>query len=263
MTKVDRPDPRSLDQRTGQLWVLALTTILVLATGLALLMYVVVFSKPVGKVGHTNIVLFLGYCVLVPLTIAYLYDRSLLIRRLRRAISEEKEQIMYLQREIRENFLEMLPGVAHFQDRLAMEYRRASRANQPISLLIVGVKPSTGVDAPSDVTAVFGDAAKALARKLRGEDSIYYFEDGVFGILLPTVPTGMAHRVMKNLQDSLQETAGPDSRFTFESQVTNYPENAASAREMEQAVRNVLLRRGNKAFQPQRAESTAKVTQSS
>jgi len=258
MAVFDKIDPKSLERRAWQLWVLALTTILVVATGLALMMYTVVFSKPVGVTGHAFVSLFTGYCVLMLLLIGYLYDRQLVIRQLRRRISEEEKQIMYLQREVRANFLETLPGVAHFQDRLAMEYRRASRAEQPISLLIVGVKPSPGVDSPTDVTTVFGDAAKALARKLRGEDSIYHFEAGVFGILLPRVPTTIAHRVMEQLEQSLQDAAGPDSRFTFEMQMTNYPENAASAREMEQTVRDFLSGSG-KPFE-KRGESGPEIT---
>jgi hypothetical protein len=238
----DQVDPGSLERRGGQLWVLALTTILVLATGLALMMYTILFSKPVGLTGRTFTTLFVAYCVLMPLLIGYLIDRQFVIKQLRRKITEEEKHITNLQDEFRSNLLETLPGITHFQDRLAMEHRRASRAEQSFSLVIVGVKPSPCLDAPSDVnlTTVFGDAAKALTRKLRGEDSIYHFGGGVFGILLPRVPTSIANLVVEQLREGMRCAVDPDSGFEFEIQMTNFPDQAASARDMEKAVMDFL-----------------------
>jgi len=253
----DQIEPKSLERRMWQLWVLALTTILVLATGLAMMMYSTVFSKPVGVSGHTFTTLFAGYCVLMPLVIGYLFDRQLVIRQLRRKITEEEKQIMNLQHEVRANFLETLPGLAHFQDRLTMEFRRAATAEQPVSLVIAGVKPARGLSSPADITSVYGDAAKGLTRKLRGEDSIYHFDPGVFGILLPRVPTDIAKRVCDRLEEGLIEAAGPEARFAFELHLANYPDQAASARELENVVRDFLSVRRKKPLAAVLTESPA------
>jgi hypothetical protein len=239
----DQMDPGSLERRAWQLWILALTTILVLATGLAVMMYTIVFSKPVGLSGRTSTTLFTGYCVLMPLLIGYLLDRQIVIRQLRHRIVEEENHIVNLQREFRSNFLANMPGLAPFQDRLAMEHRRATRAEQPLSLVIVGVKPSPGLQPPTDdrLADVFGEAAKALTRKLRGEDSIYHFGGGVFGILLPRVPTSIANLVVDRLREAMIEMVSSNSGFEFETRVSNFPDHAASARDMERAVMDCLF----------------------
>jgi hypothetical protein len=124
-----------------------------------------------------------------------------------------------------------------------MEHRRASRAEQPFSLVIVGVKPSPNLDAPTDdrLADVLGDAAKALTRKLRGEDSIYHFGEGVFGILLPRVPTSIANLVVEQMREVMRDVVSSNSGFEFETRVTNFPDHAASARDMERAVMDCLF----------------------
>ena len=148
---------------------------------------------------------------------------------------------MNLQLEVRSNLLETLPGLAHFQDRLAMEHRRASRAEQPFSLVVVGVKPSPALGTPSKatLTTMFGETAKALIRRLRGDDSIYHFGRGVFGILLPRVHTSIANLIAENLRKDLREVIGADLG-SFEMQIISFPDDAASAREEEGAVVNFL-----------------------
>ena len=237
----DQIDPGSLERRAWQLWILALTTIFVLATGLALMMYMVAFSRPVGQFASAPTTLFAGYCVLTPLLIGYLLDRQIVIKELRRRITEEERQIVRLQHEFRSSFLENLPGLAHFQDRLAMEHRRAFRAEQPFSLVLAGVKPSPALETRTDASLAdeFGRVAKVLTGKLRGEDSIYHFGGGVFGILLPRIPTSIASLVAEQLRAGLGDAAG-DSSFGFELQVISFPEQAASARDMEKAVMDFL-----------------------
>jgi GGDEF domain-containing protein len=240
----DQIDPGSLDRRIWQLWVLALTIILVLATGLAIMMYAVLFSRPGGLPERLFVTLFTGYCVLIPLLVGYLFDRQLVIKQLHRKIAEEQSHVRSLEREVKTNALETLPGVAHFQDRLSMEYRRAFRSEQPVSLVVVGVRPSLGQNGSGDMVAASGEAAKALTRKLRGEDSIYHFGKGVFAILLPRVPTTVANQVVDRLEEGMHDAAGPECRFVFETRITNFPDHALSAREMEKAVADFLTERG-------------------
>ena len=267
MKLFDHIDPGSLDRRMWQLWVLALTTILILAAGLAIMMYAVLFSRPAGLTERHFTTLFTGYCVLMPLLVGYLFDRQLMIKHLQLRIAEEQSHVKNLEHEVRTNLLETLPGAGHFQDRLAMEYRRASRSEQPVSLVAVGVRPSLGLNTSDDLAAVSAEAAKALTRKLRGEDSIYNFGQGVFAILLPRVQTSVAELVVNRLEEGLHDAAGPACRFVFETQITNFPDHVASAREMEKAVAEFLSRHvkglpasnaRNGADEPKRPDSTPK-----
>lgn len=64
MRVFDRIDPTMLDRRELHLWLRAITVMLVMATGRALLMYPTVFSEPVVLTGPTLRKTFFGFCVL-------------------------------------------------------------------------------------------------------------------------------------------------------------------------------------------------------
>jgi GGDEF domain-containing protein len=236
----DEVDPASIDRRELHLWVLALTVIVVMILGLALMMYPAIFEHPVVLNGPVAKNAFFGFCALSFLMLGYFVDRQVVIRHLRRRLAQENRRLISLRQQASSDMLATLPGLDQFRDCLAMEYRRAFNAHQPISLVAVSLSPSENVREESEVIMTYGDALKALARKLRGEDSIYQFAPGVFGIVLPGVgPTG-AQSVVRRLTEGLHDASGADSRFTFSTKITNYPGDVTTAREMEEAVRAVL-----------------------
>ena len=55
--------------------------------------------------------------------------------------------------------------------------------------------------------------------------------------MLPGVNAATAARVKERITEGLRRAAGPNGRFTIEIDVTNYPEHAATAREMEDVLR--------------------------
>jgi hypothetical protein len=106
--------------------------------------------------------------------------------------------------------------------------------------LAVELKPSPSFTHPGETEISFGDAAKTLMRKLRGEDSIFLFAPGIFGIVLPAVNANGAYTVRDRLMEGLHDAAGASNRFSFAVSVVNFPEHVASAREMEQSIRILL-----------------------
>jgi GGDEF domain-containing protein len=230
----DRIDAATLERRDWQLWALAMVTIFVLTAGLAVLMYPTVLSAAEGSGGVLLRRSFLGFCVLCLLLEVYLLDRQLVIRRLRSQLVEEQRLKASILEQASADLLGSMPGFSHFQDRLTMEFRRAANIQQPLSLLVVGLKVSRDVSSTGGVAAAQGDAAKVLIRKLRGEDSIYLFRSGVFGIVLPGVRGADANRVAERLHEGLADAAGANCRFTAEIRMINYPEHSSTARELEQ-----------------------------
>jgi GGDEF domain-containing protein len=238
MKLFDRIDRESLEQRADQLWVLALSIIVVLATGLALMMYTVLFAKPDRLTNHGLVTLFVGYCSLVPLLVGYLIDRQFVIKRLRRRIREDQNHIAQLEQEVRTNLLENLPGLEHFQDRLAMEYRRALRSGEPFSVIMAAVKLL--IDANTvDSADIFGEAARALASQMRGEDSVYYFGQGTFGLLLPRMASNVASLFAGHLSNAMDYAVNAYSASS-EIKTINFPEDAVSARAVEKHVLDFL-----------------------
>ena len=242
----DRVDPSCVDRRELHLWTLALTAIFVLAIGVALLMYPTIYSYPLYLSGFQAHAVFFGFCALSALLVGYLADRQVVIRHLRAELVSEKRQVAQVRREASTDLLATLPGLDLFRDRLAMEYRRASSTRQPLSLLAVELKPSRDITDPGGIDTAFGDAAKALRRKLRGEDSMFLFAPGVFGIVLPAVDASGAYSVRDRLMEGLHDAAGASNRFSLGVSVFNFPEHVATAREMENSVQSLLCRKAGK-----------------
>ncbi len=243
MKVFDKVDLQTLDRREMQLWLLALTTILILTAGMALLMYPAVFSEPVVLTSSTLRKAFFGFCGLSGLLIAYLVDRRLVVRNLRRQLADEQSRYATLRFQASKDLLKTLPEFSHFQDRLPMEIRRASGSKQPLSLVIVRVKPASEITDSNEVAAAFGDAAKAIVRRLQREDSIYLFAPGIFGILLPGACATAAYRAAERLVDGLHDASGASDRFASEVQVVNYPEHTETSWGMEHSVRQFFAER--------------------
>ena len=121
-----------------------------------------------------------------------------------------------------------------------MDFRRAINSGQPLTLVIARLTSSVDFADETEADTALGDAANALLRRLRGDDSIYQFERGIFGILLPGTGTEEAQRIADRLGEALADASGTTKRFTSGLQVLSYPEQAESARELEEAVRVCL-----------------------
>jgi GGDEF domain-containing protein len=162
------------------------------------------------------------------------------INQLRQRVAKAHQRVAEIRHEASVDLLATLPGFTLFRDRLAMEIRRAASTHLPLSLLVVQLGPSPQLPDKDEIDTAFGDAAKALSRKLRAEDSIYSFRRGVFGIVLPGVGTENAYRISSRLTEGLHDASGASTRFSFDVHIINYPEHASSAREMEEAARSLF-----------------------
>lgn len=240
MRVFDRVERENLDRRELQLLVLAIGCIVLLAVGLALLAYPVAFSHSFVPAGLTLKVYFIGFCGLCILLVGYLWERYRMVRRLRQQISFEMQRHIELRQQAGRDLLAALPKFNQFQDRLVMEYRRASNLSEPFSVLVIKLTRAIELSDQGDVTAAFGDAAITVTRKLRRQDSLYQFCPDAYGAILPGLEDDQARGVALRLEEGLRDAAGAANRFSSVVKVFNYPQHAATAHELEQAVRSML-----------------------
>ena len=233
MDVFDRLNQQTLDHRDRQLSVLALAMIAILGGGVALLMYPAVFGKTAGTVAPLSRTLFFGFCALCVLMVAYLVNRQYVVQRLRTRLLEEREQMAHLQERSSAELLGTLLGFSHFQDRLAMDFRRSTQTHEPLCLILVRLNPSKPFAQGPQAQVALGDAAKVLSRKLRTEDSLYRLSPDVFAIVLPNTSQAVAQQAADRLSEGLAGASGASNRFTAEIQVVNFPEDVTSASEME------------------------------
>jgi GGDEF domain-containing protein len=240
MRLFDRVDYATVEKREFQLTVLSLVSIMILGAGLAVLMYPNVTTHPVFFSAATTRILFFGFCGLCLLLFGYLLDRQIVVRRLRREIMQAQAQYSELHGQAGRDLLETLAGMNHFQDQLMMEFKRAVTSSDSLSVLVVRLTSAPGIKSPQDINGALGDAAKTMSRKLKKEDSLYHFSGGAFGILLPGMKAPDARLLAARLSDGLNDAAGAVTRFTSDIKLFNYPQNAATARELETAVLSLL-----------------------
>ncbi|MGH9679391.1 MAG: hypothetical protein ACRD4Y_05540 [Candidatus Acidiferrales bacterium] len=236
---------KDVERREFQLTLFACCTIVALAAGLALLMYPAVFANKIETTNRTPQVAFFGFCGLSSLLVAYIVDRQFMIRGLQRQIAADRRRNSDALKEASADLLATMANFNSFQDRLSMEFRRAHVAGQTFSMLVVAVKLHPRFSDQDLATSALGDAAKAISRKLRGQDSIYLLKAGFFGVILPGIDTRTARRICHRLSEGLSDAAGANDRFYFEIETINYPEHATSAHDLELAVRLYLPEDGS------------------
>jgi len=240
MKLFDRVDPAAVERREFQLAIFSLSVLIVLAAGLAVLMYPTVTSHPVYFSTFTAKILYFGFCGLCSLLFLYLIDRQVVVRRLRREVTQAQARYSELHGQAGKDVLDTLPGMNRFQDQLMMEYKRAVNCGDALTIVVVRVTPSASVKDPMDIAAALGDSARTISRRLRKEDSLYNFTAGPFGMLLPATGLQDARLVAARISDGLCDAAGAINRFTYDIKVFNYPQNAGTAHELEAAVRALL-----------------------
>jgi len=136
--------------------------------------------------------------------------------------------------------LNAIPDLNSFKDRLTIEYRRAAAAGQVLSVLVVTVILPEEVSTTPFAISLLSDAAKAISRKLRGLDSLYVLRPHCFGTILPTVTRAVAERISNRVAEGLSDAAGANSRFSYKISIVNWPANAASAHDLQEAVLTLL-----------------------
>jgi len=229
----DHIDPRKLERRDAELLIMAITMIGILAGGMALLMYFSSLWSPVLPKGVSLREIIFSFCVLSLLLIAYLVERQLTVRHLRKQLREERTRTARLLGEASADLLETLPDLKQFRARLKLEFSSAETFQQPLSLVLTVLRPSRQVLESDETATVIADAVKATVRMLRGEDIVYLLAQGVFGILLPGILEEDADRVAERLRERLLDASGANNRFAFNVHVINYPRHVASIREID------------------------------
>jgi len=238
MATINRQELDHLERRELQLTIMAAVFVFILASGLAVFMYPLVFVHADASNKWTLRVAFFGFCALTLLFIGYLLERQSTVRKLKQQILEELERNIELRLQASADLLHTMPDVNHFWDRLTMEYRRAMTMQKNLTLLLVRAKLGAA-SSDSDGSSALGDAAKAMSRKLRPTDSIYRLAPEIFGLVLPETDTLNAKRIAVRLQEELQSVRAKHGG-TFETSVHNYPEHAQSSHELEDIVKSVL-----------------------
>jgi GGDEF domain-containing protein len=207
----------------------------ILTGGAALLMYPAVFAQGLSPDKAPRIA-FVGFCGLGVLLMAYIWESQSTIGRLRRAIESDHRKTEEIQRQTSRELLTTIPKLGSFRDLLAMECRRTIAMSENLSILVVIVQPSKDVSSPTALVSILADASKAIARKLRAEDSICLLGEATFGVVLPGVSKAVARGISARLAEGLADAAGASSRFSCKCDIVSYPEDASSPHDLQEAI---------------------------
>ena len=234
-----------LERREFQLSLFACSAIVVLAGGLALLMYPAVFSGSENSATSTPQIAFLGFCALSCLLVAYIVDRHVTIHRLRKEMVADRMKATEALKQASADVLSAMPNYNTFEDRLTMEFRRAAAADLKLSVLVIAIKLNAAFSEPGLGMSALGDAAKAVSRKLREQDSIFILRSAFFGVILPGVDKPGGQRFSARIAEGLSDAAGASDRFSFKIDPISYPEQTSSEHDIELAVSGLLPESGS------------------
>jgi GGDEF domain-containing protein len=237
MSTIDRQQLDHLERRGFQLTIFSAIFVFILAGGLATFMYPLVFLRPEGN-KWTLGAAFFGFCALTILFIGYLFDRQRSFTKIKQQLLSELERNVELQVQASADLLKSMPNQDHFWDRLTMEFRRAHSMEKNLSLVLVKAQPSTGAT-PNSRQAALSDAAKAMSKKLRPTDSIYWLADDLFGLVLPETDSLNAKRIALRLNEELQGVRARHGS-SFDLATHNYPHQVKSSHELEDIVKSML-----------------------
>ena len=236
MTTHGKHESVDLERREFHLSIFACLAIAVLAAGLALLMYPAVFSNHENPPNRTPQIAFYGFCILSCLLVAYIVDRQITIHKLRFQMALDRKRSSEALQQASADLLSTMPTFNTFEDRLTMEFRRAAAAEHKLSVLVVSVKLHAAFSEPGLAMSALGDAAKAISRKLREEDSIFILRSAYFGVILPGVGQSDAKRFSGRIAEGLSDAAGVNDRFSFKVEAISYPEQTSTAQDLELVV---------------------------
>ena len=229
-----------LERREFQLGLFACSAIVVLAGGLALLMYPAVFANHEASGSRVPQVAFFGFCGLACLLVAYIIERQVTIHRLRLQMAADRKKNAEALMQASADVLSTMPDFNTFEDRLTMEMRRAAGAELKLSVLVVSIQLRAAFAEANVGMSALGDAARALSRKLRDQDSLYVLRPGFFGVILPGCDQAAVKRVTGRLAEGLSDSAGANDRFSFKIDSVSYPEQTPSAHDLEFVVNSWL-----------------------
>jgi GGDEF domain-containing protein len=245
MKSVVQQTSAELERREFQLSLFACSAIVVLAGGLALLMYPAVFSGRENSLTSTPQIAFLGFCALSCLLVAYIVDRQVTIHRLRKEMVADRVKATEALKQASADVLSAMPNYNTFEDRLTMEFRRAAAAELKLSVLVVGIKLHAAFSEQGLGMSALGDAAKAVSRKLREQDSIFILRPAFFGVILPGLDKAGIQRFSARIAEGLSDAAGASDRFSFKIDTISYPEQTSSEHDLELAVSGLLPESGS------------------
>jgi GGDEF domain-containing protein len=155
---------------------------------------------------------------------------------LRRQLELDRKQSTAARLQASEELLKSMPKLSAFQDQLPMEYRRTTATEKQLSILVVSFEFPSAASSVAGRASILGDAAKAISRKLREQDSLYVLGTSCFGAILPALEASAARALASRIAEGLLDVAGLSARFSYKIDVVNYPQNASSAHELYHAV---------------------------
>ena len=105
MARLNQKELKSLEKRELQLSILAAVFVMIQASGMALLMYPMVFLHPEEGNKLTMRIAFGGFIVLTLLFVTYLFDRQRTMRKLKQHLVEEMDRNVELRNQAHADLL--------------------------------------------------------------------------------------------------------------------------------------------------------------
>ena len=230
MSTGNPPSPESnwetLERQDWHLWILAVLLMFVLGISLLSFMFPSVFWLSRQTDISTPQKAFFGFCLLLALTLVYMLQRQAAVRQLKRSLYQAQVARSEAEQQVHLVSLTSLPELHQFRDSLAMEYRRASHAEESLSVILLDLDDKSEDN--------LGRMVHLLRLLLRPHETLFRLSPQRFGLILPIMRAADAEAFASQIVDRLRRSM-PGKQVT--STVLVYPEQAGSLTELEGRLR--------------------------
>ncbi len=221
-----------VESRDKQLWILTLLLFLLLAAFLVILtlQYTSIWGKPLENS------YFYSFAVLILLFIIYIINNQTQVKKLRFKIEEEKQKSDTLKEQsIRENLLS-LGTKNHFEDCLAMEFRRSQMSSAPFSVLVVAVKNLAEIDKKlgfGSGNETICSVTRSLRDFLSEGNSLFRYSNQIYTSILPETDKNKVDLLMDRINEKLREIkTGEGELLDITVNAASFPDDAESLHDL-------------------------------
>lgn len=212
-----------LERQDWHLWALTILLMLVLGVSLLSFMFPTVYWFGGELAVRSPQRAFVGFCILLALTLAYLIHRQATVRRLKRRLYMAQLQAAKAEDRAAVECLQALPALAEFRDVLAMEYRRAATAGGRLACVLATFNEAR----PEKL----GRAVRRIQAMLRSGEHLFHISGASFAAMLPGMPPDQAAAFGQKIADNMGVEAGePQIRWIV------YPDETHSLAEIERQL---------------------------
>lgn len=192
--------------------------------------YTIVTEIPNGNI------YFYSFVILSFLFIAYVLETRLMLKKLRKRIMEDRFVVEQIKEEtVRESLLALVAR-EHYEDCLAMQYKRAQASSTSFSIIVIRINNLINIDNQLGYKTgneVICQITKIFREIVSGNNTVFRYAADIYTSIVSEIDIEATENLTRQLEHELSQITLPDGgKIDFTVIGTNYPHDTSSLHEL-------------------------------